>query len=202
MAQRYAAFLRGINVGPAKRVAMSDLVALIESLGFRNVRTLLNSGNVVFEGPDAAPGAIASRIRAAVAGKLGVDALAVVRTASEMTAVAKGNKLSSVATNPSLLLVTLADPATLKRLAAIARTDWKSETVHVGKDAVYTWCPNGSLQSKVAVALLNEASATTRNWATIGKINALLASPASPRGGSTPNRGSTSARSRGRAGAR
>lgn len=51
----YLALLRGINVGSAKRVAMSDLRALMEELGFTDVRTLLNSGNVVFSGPKAEP---------------------------------------------------------------------------------------------------------------------------------------------------
>src|SRR5262245_54107358 len=43
------ALLRGINVGRAKRISMAELKALFEALGFRNVRTLLNSGNVVFD---------------------------------------------------------------------------------------------------------------------------------------------------------
>ncbi len=48
MARRHVALIRGINVGRAKRVAMADLRALVEGLGYRDVRTLLNSGNVVF----------------------------------------------------------------------------------------------------------------------------------------------------------
>jgi uncharacterized protein (DUF1697 family) len=48
---RYVAWLRGINVGPAQRIAMADLRALVEALGYRHVRTLRNSGNVIFDGP-------------------------------------------------------------------------------------------------------------------------------------------------------
>ncbi len=51
MSGRQAALLRGVNVGPAKRVAMADLRALVEGLGYTDVRTLLNSGNVVYTAP-------------------------------------------------------------------------------------------------------------------------------------------------------
>ncbi len=53
MSRRFVALLRGINVGTAKRVSMTELRAVVESLGFRNAKTLLNSGNVVFTGEDA-----------------------------------------------------------------------------------------------------------------------------------------------------
>ncbi len=71
---RYVALFRGINVGKAKRIAMADLRALLESLGYTDVKTLLNSGNAVFTGRAGAPDKHAARIRAAVAKKLGVDA--------------------------------------------------------------------------------------------------------------------------------
>ena len=61
-AVRYVALLRGINVGRAKRIAMGDLRAVVERLGFTEVRTLLNSGNVVFTGATAKPQEIATRI--------------------------------------------------------------------------------------------------------------------------------------------
>jgi uncharacterized protein (DUF1697 family) len=61
------ALLRGINVGRAKRVAMADLRALVESLGYGDARTLLNSGNVVFAVPAAAKGDAASRIEKSLA---------------------------------------------------------------------------------------------------------------------------------------
>src|SRR5262245_8002074 len=67
------ALLRGINVGTAKRVAMADLRALVEGLGYGDVRTLLNSGNVVFSVPRTAKGDPAARIEKALAAKLGVS---------------------------------------------------------------------------------------------------------------------------------
>ncbi len=63
---RSVALLRGINVGRANRVAMADLRTVLESLVYRNVTTLLNSGNAVFEGGNGTPAAQAERSRAAL----------------------------------------------------------------------------------------------------------------------------------------
>ena len=63
------ALLRGVNVGAAKRVAMADLRALVEGLGYGGVRTLLNSGNVVYDAPGVAPAAAAARIERVLANR-------------------------------------------------------------------------------------------------------------------------------------
>ena len=77
----------------------------------------------------------------------------------------------------SRLLVALTlDARGLTKAKALARTDWGREKLHVGKHAAYVWCANGILESKAAVSLLRnlEDLGTTRNWATLGKIHALL----------------------------
>ena len=112
MAGRYVALLRGINVGTAKRVAMSELRALVEELGYSDVRTLLNSGNVVFTAAKAEPREAALRIKKALEGKLGVSARVTVISDEELADVVAGNPLGKVADNPSRLLVgILGDPA-------------------------------------------------------------------------------------------
>jgi uncharacterized protein (DUF1697 family) len=177
MMSRYVALFRGINVGKAKRIAMADLRDLLGKLGYGDARTLLNSGNAVFTA-DAQPVArIAARIRSEVAKKLGVDALVIVKSASEVASVIKGNALAKVATDGSRLLVAMAqDAEKIAVLKKIARQDWGDEQVHVGKHAAYLWCANGILESKAAVALLGalEGTGTTRNWSTLSKIHALM----------------------------
>ena len=174
---RFVALFRGINVGRAKRVAMADLRALLESLGYGGVRTLLNSGNAVFDGPAESHAKHARRIRAAVAGKLGVDALVIVKSAKDIAAIVAGNKLAVIANDPSRLLVALTNDAkSLAALESIANAEWGSEEFHVGKHAAYVWCAHGILESEAGVALLSGMgqSCTTRNWSTIAKIHALL----------------------------
>ncbi|MBC8025290.1 MAG: DUF1697 domain-containing protein, partial [Steroidobacteraceae bacterium] len=171
------ALFRGINVGKAKRIAMADLRALLDKLGYTDVRTLLNSGNAVFTADAAADREIAATIHAAVLKKLGVDTYVIVRSSKEIAAIVKGNALDKIATDASRLLVAMTDDAkVLATVKALAGKPWGDERIHVGKYAAYLWCANGILESKAAVALLGGLAdvGTTRNWATLGKIHGLM----------------------------
>jgi len=174
---RYVALFRGINVGKAKRIAMADLRTLLGKLGYRDIATLLNSGNAVFTG-DAEPAPVhAGRIRTAVAKKLGVDALVIVKSEKDLAGIVADNMLESVATDPSRLLVAMTqDAKALAKVAQLADLPWGAERIHVGKHAAYLWCANGILESKAAVALLKQLdeTGTTRNWATLNKIHGLV----------------------------
>ena len=180
--KKAVALLRGINVGKAKRVAMADLRALVEGLGYRDARTLLNSGNVVFGVPSTAKGDAAKRIEEALATKLGVSAKVLVVSAQELAAVVEANPLEAVATDPSKYLVTfVADPASLAKLEPLTARDWSPDALHLGERVAYTWSANGVLQSEVITAM-NKAlrdGATARNWATVLKLNAMLAEASS-----------------------
>ena len=174
---RYVALFRGINVGKAKRVAMADLRALLETLGYTAVKTLLNSGNAVFTGGAGAPDKHAQRIRAAVARKLGVDATVIVKSDKDIAGIIAGNALEKVATNPSRLLVAMtADAKALGALKALASRGWGKEKVHVGKHAAYVWCAEGILESQALEALLGAlgTGGTTRNWATLSRVHVLM----------------------------
>jgi len=173
---RQVALLRGINVGRAKRVAMADLRAVVEGLGYRDVRTLLNSGNVTFTVPGTDRADAAPRIEAAITKRLGVLTRVTVLTAAELAAAIDENPLLAVATNPSRLLVTvLTVPADRSRLAPLARQDWAPEALAIGRRVAYLWTPEGILVSQLAAAVnrvLGDA-ATSRNWATMLKLRAL-----------------------------
>ena len=174
---RYVALFRGINVGKAKRIAMADLRALLEKLGYTHVATLLNSGNAVFTAPAGKAADHAKRIRAEVAKKLGVDALVIVKSGKDITAIIDDNPLSDIATDHSRLLVAMGNETkSIAALAKFADAKWGQERVHVGKHAAYLWCAHGILESKAASALLAELAdlGTTRNWATMQKIHALM----------------------------
>ena len=171
------ALLRGINVGRAKRVAMADLRALFADLGYSQVHTLLNSGNVVFNSPNADPAETSSRVERALTARLKLSARVTVLTASELTTIIRENSLSGVADNPSRLLVmVLTDPAGRRLLEPLLKQDWSPEALALGQRAAYLWCPEGVLASRLPEAagrLLGDA-VTTRNWSTITKIHSLL----------------------------
>jgi len=175
---RYAALLRGINVGKAKRVAMADLRAVVGELGFADVRTLLNSGNVVFSGRKAATGAVARRLEQAIEARLGVASRVQVLSADELAAVTAGNPLLEIATNPSRLLVAVSDVAPLAEpLAEIAAARWTPEAFAVGERCAYLWCPEGVLESRLAAAVQKALGdrVTIRNWSTTTKLAGLVA---------------------------
>lgn len=175
------ALIRGINVGRAKRVAMADLRALVTDLGYENVRTLLNSGNVLFAGSrgatDETPDAAAARIQEALATRLGVTARVMAFTAAEFNAVIAENPLLELSDNPSRLMVSfLLDPADRSRLAPLAERDWTPEVLALGTRVAYLWCPEGLRASPLSKAVgktLGDA-VTTRNWSTVLKLHAIV----------------------------
>jgi uncharacterized protein (DUF1697 family) len=179
MTRRHVALIRGINVGRAKRVAMADLRAIVEDLGYGDVRTLLNSGNVVFTMPTSDRKGPAARIERAMAARLGISARVTVLSEAEFAAVVADNPLGAIAKDPTRLLVTvLIDPPHRKRLLPLAREDWAPDVLAVGSRVAYLWCPQGMLESRLVTTVnrLLGDGATTRNWATVTKLHALVES--------------------------
>jgi uncharacterized protein (DUF1697 family) len=171
----HIALIRGINVGKANRVSMADLRTLVEGIGYGDVRTLLNSGNVIFTSR-AAPKLAATRIEKALEAKTGVSARVTVLTAAELAAAVADNPLVKVE-DPTRLLVAVLNSADDRRhLETLTNEDWGTERLAVGLRVAYLWCPDGILASRLAVAVgkaLGNA-VTSRNWATILKLHAAI----------------------------
>jgi len=177
VAGRYVALIRGINVGRAKRVAMADLRTLLSRLGYSDIRTILNSGNVVFSATHQPPSRIGKHIEEAMSERLGVSGRVTVLTAAEFARVVEENALVEVATDPARLLVAFcSDASRLKQLEAVKRQEWAPEAMAAGSLAAYVWCSEGILESRLlqVVGRALGESTTTRNWATVGKVQAAL----------------------------
>lgn len=176
MADTYVALLRGINVGKAKRVAMADLRAVIQSLGYGDARTLLNSGNAVFTSRRALGRNAAEELRAALLKRTGVSSRFTLRSAEELDVVVRKNPLLDVANDHTRLFTAfVTDPDDLSRLKPLAKQQWKPEVLALGPGVAYIWCPRGLLESKApeAVGKLLGDGVTVRNWATVTKLVAL-----------------------------
>ncbi|HQR08848.1 MAG TPA: DUF1697 domain-containing protein [Gemmatales bacterium] len=177
MSVRCVALLRGINVGKAKRVAMADLRALMEKLGYSDVKTLLNSGNVVFTVPGKVTEHIASQIEKSIASRLGVETRVFVVSAYELNQMIQANPLWKVADNPSRYLLAIVDaPGDMVKLKPLLKEDWGADALAHGKRAAYLWCASGILESKLLSAFSKalKDGMTTRNWATILKLQAMM----------------------------
>ena len=164
----YVALLRGINVGGAKRIAMADLRSSLEAVGLSSVRTLLQSGNVVFE-TDAAVDAAA--IEEAVAAGTGVRAAVVLLTAAQLRTVAGQNPLREISTDPSRATITFVENAA-DALARPSDAELAPEMVVFGEHAVYQWCPDGISKSRLPARFFASLgpTATARNLRTVDRL--------------------------------
>ena len=173
----YVALLRGINVGGNKMVAMAELRAALTKAGFSNVKTLLQSGNVILDAGASSPAKLESQLEAEIKKRFSLEVEVHVRSAAELAAVIKANPFVAEAKrDPSHLLVTFykspLDPAKVK--AAQAGIEGPERLKADGRH-LYMVFPEGIGRSKatVVVGKVLGPSGTARNWNTVQKLAAL-----------------------------
>jgi uncharacterized protein (DUF1697 family) len=171
----YICFLRGVNVGGNKLLKMAELKVLFETFKLRDVKTYLQSGNVVFRSAETDRSVLTRRIEDGIRKKSGMEVKIILRTTDELRKVIAANPLPPEDRNPSALLVaflggTVADTAK----ALLTSLKIPSEELHFGKQELYIYFPEGMARSKMASALTEKklgVNVTARNWNT---VNALL----------------------------
>lgn len=169
------ALIRGINVGRGNRIAMGDLRALLTDLGHSDVRTLLNSGNAVFESKRPNVAKISSAIQAAIAAECGFSAPVMVITAEYLDRIVEENPLLHLVNDPARHLVAfVARDKHLEPLRPLLTEDWTPDALAITRRAAYLWCLSGLLDSKMSQVFTRKAGSTvtTRNWATVLKLQA------------------------------
>ena len=179
----FVILLRGVNVGKAKRVPMAEFKALLLALGCTDARTLLNSGNAVVQSTAASSAALAPRVADAMAQRFGFEVPVVVKSAAELQAIVKGNPLTATVADASRLLVVLAqDSSCIAELQSLQDLLLPGDALQVQVQAAYLHCASGILESRVAAALLGKAGRliTSRNWATVMKLQTLLNATRAP----------------------
>ena len=159
-------------------VAMADLRAMAEGLGFENARTLLQSGNLIFDG-QAAGARLESLLESTTRKKLGVETDFFVRSAKEWRALIAANPFPAEAKkDPShLVLLCLKEAPSIKALAALREAIKGRERVELDGRQAYAVYPDGIGRSKLTVALIEKhlgTRGTGRNWNTVLKLEAML----------------------------
>jgi len=176
---RYVALLRGINVGGNKKVPMAELRGMATGLGLTDVRTLLQSGNLIFSSRSTAPATLERTLEAATAKTIGVECSYLIREAKDWRAIIEANPFRAMAkSDPSHLVVQFCretpDPSALQALRAEARGD--EDFSAVGRE-IFMAFPQGQGESKLALAMTRKRLGTIcsgRNWNTVLKIAELL----------------------------
>ncbi|MGH2774155.1 MAG: DUF1697 domain-containing protein [Actinomycetota bacterium] len=174
----YLALLRGINVGGANKVPMRELRTLFEDLGYGNVRTYLQSGNVLFDGQSATSRKLIAEIEVAISKAFDLTIPVMVRTQRELERVAAANPFPTKRVKPSLLHVMfLAESASAKAVKTLDSDRSPPDEFEVKDREIFLRFPNGSGRSKLTIDYFEKklgTRATARNWNTVVKVLELM----------------------------
>ncbi|ELS57481.1 DUF1697 domain-containing protein [Streptomyces viridochromogenes] len=176
MTTRYAALLRGVNVGGSRKVPMADLRTLMTGLGYDGVRTYLQSGQAVFATDHGDEASLAAEIAATIQQHFGFDVDVLVRDHAYLKAIADNCPFPAAELEAKQLHVTYCSaPVDAERFAEIDPAAHLPEEFRLGDRALYLYAPDGLGRSKLAEILsrprFNKGLiATTRNWNTVVKL--------------------------------
>jgi uncharacterized protein (DUF1697 family) len=170
---RRVVFLRGINLASKRRVAMGDLRELLESEGYDDVRTHLQSGNVVLASA-LSPRRLEAALERLLRKRFVFEVRVLVRTRAQLTKVVERDPLEDVATNGSRYLVTFLSKKLPAKIAReLEAADVAPEQVVVMGREIYSWHPRGQQQSRLRKLLRDDllgVTSTARNWNTVTKL--------------------------------
>jgi uncharacterized protein (DUF1697 family) len=167
----WVALLRGINLGAHKRVAMADLRHVYEESGCVAVRTVIASGNVVFEHESADRKRLAAQLEQAVADELGVSSMVVLRSFGEIRKVVQSHPFGDDTSQTYVTFLPEKPSAgAVRRLRAL---DVEPDELQVAGREVFIRYPNGLANARISGSLLDKTlgvPGTNRNWRTVTKL--------------------------------
>ena len=176
MAAIVVSLLRGINLGGHHLIKMDDLRALYASLGLRNPRTYIQSGNVLFETTRKDLDKLTDQLNAAIEQRYGFRADAVLRTLDELKSLLATNPFAARPVDPARNLVLfLSQPLTAEAAATICALCLAPEEIHSDGRHIHCHFPDGQGRSKLPAAIeknlkKNKIIGTGRNWNTVLKL--------------------------------
>ena len=171
--------MRGINLGPNRRIPMAQLRELLEQAGYDDVATYVQSGNVVLSSTKR-PATLQTDVAQLIAERFGFAVPVTARSAAQLAAVIDHDPIPGAAEQPKLYQVTfltaVAPVGAVARLQALAAGD---EQVAAHGREIYTYHPDGIARSKLAVGLGDKALgvATARNWRTVTTLRRMASPP-------------------------
>jgi uncharacterized protein (DUF1697 family) len=175
----YVSMLRGINVGPHKRMKMEDLRQAAAKLRFANVRTYLQSGNLVFEAAETDPEAVSRKLEKQIVAEFGLQVPVVSRTAAEMLRVTRDNPFAREpgVESKRLYVAFLSCKPTASGRLALSSFKAEPDRCHCVERQVYLDLQTGAADTRLSNAALERllsVVATTRNWNTVNALCQML----------------------------
>ena len=171
------ALIRGINVGGHRQLGMTNLRAFLTELGFDDVRSLLQSGNLVFKSKVRSGAELERFLETEANKKLGIDLDIFVRAPDEWKALIRQNPFRKEAEqDPGLLIVMFLKNAADAEDVAALQSDVKGpETIQAKGRHAYIFYPNGQGRSKLTNAVIEKrlGRCTGRNWNTVMKLSVI-----------------------------
>ncbi|CAN5378918.1 DUF1697 domain-containing protein [soil metagenome] len=171
---KYAAFLRGINVGGKNKIKMETLREVCGALGFQNVKTYINSGNVIFETAKTDDRKLAEKIETAIEKEFGLNIKVMVRSISEIENIVKNNPFAGQFENDKDLHVFfLNEELSKEKRELLLSNNSENEQYFVRNREVFCLLRVSvldSLMGKDYIGKKLKVSATARNWRTVSKI--------------------------------
>jgi uncharacterized protein (DUF1697 family) len=177
----HVALLRGVNVGGANKLAMSDLKAIFAAAGCSHVETLIQSGNVVFEAPAAIVGGLAALVAGQIQQRHGIATPVILRSGDEWRAIVKANPFPSAGADAALLhVMCLKDRPAAADIAALDPQRSPPDEFVVRDRQIYLRLPNGVARSKLTNSYFDKALrtiGTLRNWRTMTRLCEAIGTP-------------------------
>ena len=175
---KHVALLRGVNVSGKNILPMKELDQMFADAGCTDVRTYIQSGNVIFEAPAGAPG-VADKVMANIAKRFGFRVPVVLRTSKQLLQIIRDNPFLGAGVDEKALHVYfLANSAKAAAIAALDAARSAPDAFHVRGQEVYLHLPDGMGRTKLTNAYFDSKLSTTctaRNWATVLKLAAMMA---------------------------
>lgn len=173
--ETYIAFLRGINVGGQKKMPMIEVREMMTRIGFKNVRTYIQSGNIIFKSELNSTKELQGLIHRAIEETFGFDVPVLVKTANEIRGVLLKNPYNNendLAHN-RVYFVLLQDTPDAELVKTFKRMNFPNEKFRVSDTCVYLCCENGYGKAKLSNNMIErklEVKATARNYRTMNKL--------------------------------
>jgi uncharacterized protein (DUF1697 family) len=177
--EKYIGLLRGINVGGKNKIKMVELIKILKGIGLENIRTYIQSGNIVFQCVERDYDEIALEISQAICDSYGFSPITLVLGLKEFSEAIKNNPFPEAENEPKALhFYFLEQVPQNPNIAALENIKRESECYKLVGKVFYLYAPEGIGRSKLAAKVENALGVvvTARNWRSVNKIYSLATS--------------------------